>query len=279
MIGLAAPGAKIASGPHTPSVAEEYRVAGAAGEQPRAAPEVDDYSGGVEYDSADVPDKGGGDDVARVELVAGGGFAAPIVDRGRVGRLNVYAGQLGEVMFEADLVDEDVDERVGRVAHTRCCCGVEDRQQGVEAPLGAGSLEQCGVHLLAPSGDPRVPVCAELGVAEPIEDLLDHRPGDNTTARVEIDTLADDADVCIATSVGSLVSVVGAVGVGEGFPATHHHGELVEPQALGVPDQQLGRVGQLGGAARVGEQASQQSHLTRSRRAGVRRLAHHRYGV
>ena len=205
-----------------------------------------------------MPGERGGEHVGGVELVTGGGFAATLIDRGRVERFDLCAGQLGEVMFEGGLVDDHVDQRVDRAGHTRCCGGGEDRQQGVEAPLGAGALEQRGVHLLAPLGDSGVPVGVELGVTEPIEDLLDHRPGSDTTAGVEIDALTGDADLGITTRMGPLVSAVGAVGVGQCFPAAHHHGELVEPQRPGETDQQLSRVGKLIGAARVGEHPSQQ---------------------
>ena len=45
-----------------------------------------------------------------------------------------------------------------------------------------------------------------------------------------------------------------AMELGEGFPTADHDRELVEPQRLGVPDQQLTRIRELVGATRVGQQ-------------------------
>ena len=62
-------------------------------------------------------------------------------------------------------------------------------------------------------GDAGVPVGAELGVAEAGEDLLDHRPGNDTTVGFDVDAFADDADVRVAMGVSTLVSGMGAVGI------------------------------------------------------------------
>src|SRR6476469_2538645 len=69
VVGLAAPGAKVASGPHTPSIAQQDRIASPSGEQPGSASKVDDNPGGVEYHPADTTTQRSGKHVCRVDLV------------------------------------------------------------------------------------------------------------------------------------------------------------------------------------------------------------------
>jgi hypothetical protein len=177
VVGLAAPGAKVASGPQTPSITESHGVAGAAGEQSRAAAEVDDNAAGVEHDPTDVTAEGGGEHVDRIDLVTGGSLAAAIVDGCGIEWFDVDTSQRVEVVFEGLLVDDDVDQRIEGADRAGSGGCLEDRQQGIEASLGIGAFQQSGHHRLAVLGDTCIPVGVELGVAEPLEDLLDLRSG------------------------------------------------------------------------------------------------------
>ena len=100
---------------------------------------------------------------------------------------------------------------------------------------------------------------------------FDPSPGNDTTMSVDVDPLTDDADMRIATGVGALVRPVGAVGISERLPPLDHDGELVEPQRLGMPDQQLRGLRELCGAPRVGVHPSQQPRLSDTQSAGMRR--------
>jgi hypothetical protein len=261
MVGLAAPGAKIASGPHTPSIAQQDRIAGAAGEQPSPASKVDDHPGGVEYHPADTTAQRGGEHVCRVDLVTCRCFTTPITNRGWIERFDAGADKCGEVVFECGLVDDDVDQWVTLTDHARPGGRSEDRQQRIETTLSRGTIEKSWVHLVAPLGDAGLPVGAKFGVTELGEDLLDHRTGHDTTSTIEIDPFPDDADVRVATGVGSLMRGVGAIGVSECLPTLEHHGKLLKPQILSMPDEQRCRVGELIGAARVGKHPSEESNL------------------
>ena len=95
VVGLAAPGALVASGPQAPSITQHDRVAGAAGEQSCPASEVDDHSGGVEHDPADMPGEGGGEHVVGVDLMPGAGFAAPLINGRRVERVRIALRRAG----------------------------------------------------------------------------------------------------------------------------------------------------------------------------------------
>ena len=127
------------------------------------------------------------------------------------------------------------------------------------------------MHPIPPLGDTGIPVAAELEIAEPFEDLLDHRPRSNPTAGVEIDVLIDHADMSVATAVGSFVNPMSAIGISQCFPTAHHHRELIEPQLLTMSDEQCGRVTELSGTARVGEHLGQQPGLSDAQRTGMRR--------
>ena len=64
-----------------------------------------------------------------------------------------------------------------------------------------------------------------------------------------------------------------AVGISQGFPAAYHDGELVEPQAVSMTEQQFGRSGELFGATRVGEHLGQQMRLGQTEHTTMRRAA------
>jgi hypothetical protein len=94
VIGLAAPGAKTAPGPHTPSITEQHGVAGPAGEQSRPASEIDDHPGSVEHNAADVTDERRRKHVTRINLMPVGGFAATLIDGRRVQRFRITTQQV-----------------------------------------------------------------------------------------------------------------------------------------------------------------------------------------
>ena len=142
MIGLAAPGAKVASGPGTPSIAQEHGVAGGAGEQSGATTHVDDDTGGVEHDPTNMATKHGSEHVARIQLVAGRRFTTPIIDCRRNQRLGMATGQFGEMMLQRGLVDDDVGQRLERTDRPGLGGGCEDRQQRVEASLPVVALQE-----------------------------------------------------------------------------------------------------------------------------------------
>ena len=170
-------------------------------------------------------------------------------------------------------VGDDVDQRIELSDRPGDGSSQEHFEQGVEAALGGTAVQQSRVHPLTPSGDTGIPVGAELEVAEPFEDLLDHRPGGDTTASIEIDVLINDTDMSVETAVGAFMSPMSAINISEGFPAAHDDGELVEPQLGGVIDQQPRRCGELCSTARVGEHLGQQPRLGDTQLAGVRRSA------
>ncbi len=72
---------------------------------------------------------------------------------------------------------------------------------------------------VAEAGERLVPVGAELGVAEPFEDLRHHRTLRQPTPTMQVDLFADFGDPRPATLMGRLGGLVGAVHVGEHLPA------------------------------------------------------------
>ncbi len=211
--------------------------------------------------------EGGGKHVCWIQLMAGGGLAPTIGDGCRVERCDRLAGEHGQVVLEGHLVDNHVDQWIEPADVSRRCGRGEHRDHRVESALGVGAIEQCRDHPITPASGARVPVGAELRIAEASEDLVDHRPGDDTALRIDVDTLADDADMGIAAGVGTLVRVVGAIGVGKRHPPADHHRELVEPQIPCLAEQQLCGLGKVVGAARVGERPSEQPKLRHTHRA------------
>ena len=218
-------------------------------------------------------------------------FATPLIDGRRVEWLRIPTQQFREVVFDGDLVGDDVDQRIERSGHPGCSCGGEHCQQRIEAALRRRPFEQVRVHPVAPSIDAGIPVGAELGVAEPVEDLLDHRPRHNSTSGIEKDALADDADMRIAIRMRTFVRAVRSVSIRKRLPPLDDDPELVEPQVLGVTDQQRSGPGQLVGATRIGEHPTHQPSLCHTQPTVVSRSArlgdrvqqpcalHHRLGV
>jgi hypothetical protein len=147
------------------------------------------------------------------------------------------------VILERFLVDVHVDQRIEPASVPGPSRRGEHREQGIEASLPGSAFQQLGVHPVAPLGDTGIPIGAELGVAEPGEDLLDHRPSRHTASSVEIDPLLNDADMGVTTVVGSFMGAVSTIGISQRFPTAHHHRELVEPQRRRMTDQQLRRTG------------------------------------
>jgi len=89
-----------------------------------------------------MPGEDGGEHVVGVELIAGAGFATPLVDSARVDRARIASGESGEVVVERCLVDDDVDQRFESADGTGSGCRAEDRQEGVEATLRGTAIEQ-----------------------------------------------------------------------------------------------------------------------------------------
>ena len=165
--------------------------------------------------------------------------------------------------FEGGLVDDDVDHRFGSLAPgRRVRGGHEDGVEGIHSPLrgGAGKVRwRCAA--VAESASGFVPVGLELRLAEPFEDLAHRRPlGDAALADDRV-AVADPFDRGVAGGVGLLVAAMGTVGVGERFPAIDEQAELVEAQRLGVLQHDVGTVGELLTATRVGSRPCQLAHL------------------
>ena len=214
--------------------------------------------------------QGGGEHVGGVQLVTARRLATPIVDGRRVEWFDLGAGKPGKVVLEGGLVDDDVDQRIERRNLAGRRSSIEDRGECIESSLPVGSLQQRGRHRITPPGDAGLPVGGELGIAEVGEDLFERGAGGDATARVDVHTLTHDTDVGIAAGVGSFVSVVGAVGVGEGLPSPSDDRELVVAQRHRMLQQQTRRRRQLLAAPWIGEHTRQQSQLPDAHGAGVR---------
>ncbi len=99
--------------------------------------------------------------------------------------------------------------------------------------------------------------------------ILPHRRTlGNTALTIDRVAVADAFDRGVAGGVGLLVAAMGAVGVGERFPAIDEQAELVEAQRLGVLQHDVGTVGELVAATRVGPRPGQLAHLGDPDRAG-----------
>ena len=174
----------------------------------------------------------GGEHVGRIDLVTRRRLATSLIDRRRIEWCRVAAEEFGEVVFEGGLIDDQADQRIEHPDDTRRCGREEHGAQRVEATLRSGALQQLRVHQRTPLGDTGIPVGVELGVAEPVEDLLDLRHRQHATLGVDEHPFVDDADVRIAEVVGPLVPGVSTIGVSQRLPAIDHDLELVEPQRL-----------------------------------------------
>ena len=237
-------------------------LAGGAGEQPPSPSEVDHGAGAVDHDSPDVTDEGGDHRVGGVDGDAGGGLAPVPVNLGRVGHRWRSAGEVGEVGFERLVVDDDVHHRLRRLcAGGSGSGGVEDGDHGVGAALPIGSRQQRLRHHVAVGGGGSVPVGAELGADEPVEDLPQHRPLDGPTVGAEMHLVADGGDKGVAVVMGPFMLPMGTISIGERLPPGHHDSEVGELQRHRVVDQQLFGVGQLGGATAVGVDLGDHPHL------------------
>ena len=94
----------------------------------------------------------------------------------------------------------------------------EDRIHRVEPPLRIRTGHQRVAGRVAVAGQCVVPVGAELGVAEPLEDLRHHRTLRQPTPGMQVDLLADLSDTRPAAFVGLFGAAVGAVEVGQHLP-------------------------------------------------------------
>ena len=175
--------------------------------------------------------------VGGIDLVAAGGFATPLIHSCRVQRCRIGAAQFGKVVLDGGLVGDDVDQRLEHANDPRRGRSVEDREQGIEPSLVRSALQQVRVHAITPFRRTSLPVGLELGVAEPVEDLLDRCPGHRTTAGIEIDPLVNDTDMRITTRMGSFMSSVSTIGIGERLPTLDHDREVVERQSLRMTNQ------------------------------------------
>ena len=161
----------------------DRRLAGRAGEAARTAPQVDDHAVGADHDPAHVTDEGGDDGVERIDRQPGRGATHP-GDPGRPRRIRASVGvvavggtvavavervdEVGELLLERGLVDDDVHQRLGRLAVDRGRGrGDEDGVQGVGATLAVGPPDSGPGTPSSPKRAQRlVPVGGELGVGE-----------------------------------------------------------------------------------------------------------------
>lgn len=173
--------------------------------------------------SADVTGNGGGDDVSGVDDDAGVGFTAT-TDVGRIsGRGRNIAGCGRPVRLKRVDVDDDVDDRLGRLGAGRSRSGgLKDGEQGVGAALGRGAFEHGGASVVADAGPEIVPLPVELGVFEPAQDLGDRCALDGAELGDEVERVIELRRRHPTPLVGSFVAAVGTVGVVERLPAAGH---------------------------------------------------------
>jgi len=163
VVDLAPGGGQLAPGVLTMLDQQLGGLAGAPGEQPLAATEVDDDSIGVDHGSADVPGEGSAQHVVRVERHAVGRFAHPALGPAEIDEevVRLVDGETGERVDRSTVevgcrteprgeqhppprrsVDGDVDEWLGSGADVANRLGrAEDRDQGVEATLAVSARE------------------------------------------------------------------------------------------------------------------------------------------
>ena len=84
-----------------------------------------------------------------------------------------------------------------------------------------------------------VPVGVELGLLETVQDLGHRRPDDDIALGVEVETGSHDGGVDATVEAGPLMVAVGAVLIGQRFPAAAHRLEVEIPQAARLRDQHL----------------------------------------
>ena len=210
--------------------------------------------------------KGEGDGVGGGDLYTVGGLAAPSVDID-VGQRAV--GAAGDPRLEGGLVDEDVDHRLRWAGAGHGGGGtLEDRSQGVEAALGGGPFEHRRCRIITEPLSQFGPVGVELGLLEAAQDLGDRGAVDHPTVGVQPELVTDDRGVRRPAVVGSLVTAVGAVDIGERFPALHTDAELQERQMLGVIHQGGDDVDDVGTDTRVRPGSCQLADLGDAEPAG-----------
>ena len=212
----------------------------------------------------------GGEHVVGVDLMSGGGLAAPLINGGRIEWFRISACQSGQgcsrVAWSTMMLTSGSNLPI-----------TPDPAAAVKSPTGRRSAvgRRCDPTVTGSSVTP-------FGFAgsqsawnslsqNRFEDLFDHRPGGDTTSSIEIDPFPGDADMSITPVVGPLMRGMGPVGISECLPSTDDDSELIEPQALGVTDQQFGRGRELFGAARIGEHLGQHMRLGKPEHTAMRR--------
>ena len=144
--------------------------------------------------------------------------------------------------------------------------------QGIEAALRRGAAEQRHRHVVAVHGAGEVPVGVELGVDEGVEHLADGGALGGAAMGVEMELGADHVDIAAPAGMRCFVVAVGAVDIGERFPALHDATEIIEAQHLGLADKDFLGVDQPLAAARVGTGPRQLADLGHTDSAGRQRL-------
>jgi hypothetical protein len=163
-------------------------------------------------------------------------------------------------MFEGCPVDHDVDDDLA-TGDVGPGGGPEHADERIETALCRGALHERPVHLLTVALHTVGPFLLPLVLGETIEDLPHlHSVGD-TAHRVEIHALANEIETGPAVALGSLVAIVGAVGVGQPFPLTKQGDEVVVVQFAGLVDQDRFRPGEMLTDPRVDHHCRQRVHL------------------
>ena len=153
-------------------------------------PDIDDDTGRIEHDSADVAEGGGDEHVVWVDHDTVGCFAA--VSRiGWVERCRPFAKRATQVMFEQVVPDDNVDDRVAARRLTRHGGCAEDRLQCIGAALRVGAFHQADDHCLAVRSDAGFPIGKPFAATELFEHVEQLHARGCATIGVEIEPLAN----------------------------------------------------------------------------------------
>ena len=127
--------------------------------------------------------------------------------------------------------------------------------------MGGGAGEFVGGHLVAVFGFAGVPVGCELGLGELVEDVAHDRAVDHGESAFDPELATGFGDPQIASGQAGFVAPMGAVGVGQLFPAVAGDLEVEELQIFGGVDQHATRHGEQVAAAWVGAEPGELSNL------------------
>ncbi|MFT5201597.1 MAG: hypothetical protein ACI9C1_000975 [Candidatus Aldehydirespiratoraceae bacterium] len=208
VVNLALRGRDPTSGPITSDLREQSGIASASGEEPRAAPEVDDHSGSIDDHAPHMVDERASHDLCRIDV--------DTIDRSReaiavggIDRTGLGTNKNGRLVLIGRLVDYKVGGGVDQLT-----IGADGRATTDELHECVVSELSCGARkVLAPFvaefGLRRFDIGEAFGVDEPLEDLRELGAVDRHEATTKI---PESVEVLHRLDLAAAPAFVGLVG-------------------------------------------------------------------